>query len=177
MVSDRGTDPATERRRLRPREENDAVGSVLEDAFDAIAEVGLFGLPTLVIAVFAAPYRTKTAVAAGTIALCLAVATLRSDRLAVGPEWPPTTLGLSALRLAYYNLAIALMVVVEQGVTVAGELLFPDVGAALGGTLLTAIAAAGAVTVALAAAALFPGIALAAARRTPSALTVSRRSP
>lgn len=166
MAPNRGTDSATERRQLRPREEKDAVGSVLEDAFDAVAEVGLFGLPTLVLTVFVAPYRTKTAVAAGTVALCAAVAVLRSDRIEIGPRWPPMSLGLAVLRLAYYNLAVVLMVALEQAVTVA-EIVAPGVGAALGSTLLTGVVAAGAAALAVAAVALFPRVARAASRRSP----------
>jgi hypothetical protein len=50
FVSQRGTDPATERRRLRGSddEEQDATGRLLEATFWVSAEAFFFGLPTLV---------------------------------------------------------------------------------------------------------------------------------
>jgi hypothetical protein len=159
MAPNRGTDPATERRQLREREERDAVGRFLENAFDAVAEVGAFGLPVLLFVVFAAPFEAKAVVAIGTAALCGAVAVLRSGLVRVGPAWPPMSIGLAALRLVYYNLVFVAIVGAERLVVGAG--------ASAGPVPPSGVAAGVAVALALGGAALFPTLTDAIVRRVP----------
>lgn len=122
-VSRRGTDPATERRRLRPSDDgDDPVGRLLEAIFWVSAEAFFFGLPTLAWTMLYGDVAETFVVAAALSALCLAGGIVRSRGGASGRgswSWPPMTARLAAFRLPYYNAALA--GAAAAGLTVATE--------------------------------------------------------
>lgn len=118
MPPSRGTDRATEERRLRPRtEDNDALGRWLESLFDATGEVAVVCLPALVLALYAAQPITKFVAAVAFAAFVVGVGAGRHGRIRTGPPWPRITPLLAVLRFVYYNLAFWAAVLV--GVTLA----------------------------------------------------------
>jgi hypothetical protein len=139
FVSQRGTDPATERRRLRGSddEEQDATGRLLEATFWVSAEAFFFGLPTLVwttlfgdVAVtFVVAVALSTFCFVGGVVRAWKVATDRGDRDSRNDRgnrddwndrgWLPLTPRLVAFRIGYYNVALAGSVAV--GVTLVTE--------------------------------------------------------
>jgi hypothetical protein len=113
-MSRRGTDPATERRQVRPREEEtDELGKWLNGTFDAAVEVLGFGLPAL-IGVWATGNVELwfVAVAAlGGLVAATSYARRRSDL-----PWPSLSPALAGLRLLFYNLAFAGSVVLAAAI-------------------------------------------------------------
>lgn len=155
----RGTDPATERRRLRTSdEEEDATARLLDAIFWVSAEAFLFGLPTLTWTMLYGSVEQTFVVVVALGVLCLAGGVVRTrrandDRPDGGREWPPMTPRLVAFRVAYYNVALAgsvavgLAVVTESVVRVAwatdpilGPAAVAGLLAGLAGWLLPAIA-------------------------------------
>jgi hypothetical protein len=105
-VSQRGIDPATERRRLRGSEdeEQDATGRLLRAIFWVSAEAFFFGLPTLVwtmlygdVAVtFVLVIALSTFCLVGGIVRARGTAGARERDDSTGRGWPPMTLRLVA---------------------------------------------------------------------------------
>ncbi|PSP54790.1 hypothetical protein BRC82_08640 [Halobacteriales archaeon QS_1_67_19] len=106
-MASRGTDPETERRRLRPREDEDAIARYLDALFYATGEVLLFGLPTLVWMLNAGVTDAPVAAPAALVGLCGATGVVRARWDASDREWPGLRLGLVVFRTGYYNLALA----------------------------------------------------------------------
>ncbi|PSQ44870.1 hypothetical protein BRD15_13050 [Halobacteriales archaeon SW_6_65_15] len=118
-MSQRGTDPATERRRLRGSDDEgqDATGRLLEATFWVSAEAFFFGLPTLVWTTLFGDVAVTFVVVAALAALCLVggVVRARGDARARRSDgdsaddagWPPMTARLVAFRLGYYNVVLA----------------------------------------------------------------------
>jgi hypothetical protein len=122
MAPSRGTDPATERRRLRStEEENDSLGRWLETLFDALGEVALVCIPALLFALMAGQAITKFVAGVVLAALVLGVGIGRHGRLRSGPPWPRMSPLLVVLRLVHYN-------AVFVGAVLLGIALAPDVG-------------------------------------------------
>ena len=99
------TDPETEARQVRTREENDELGRWLENLFDGTAEATVLGLPALVGAAFSGSLLASSAALGAAVALSLGVAAYRNGRLSVGPGWPPFSLFHVVLRALWYNAA------------------------------------------------------------------------
>ncbi|WP_435064810.1 hypothetical protein [Halobaculum sp. EA56] len=143
-MGSRGTDEATERRKVRPRERTDRTGRLLEDVFDALGEHGLIAVPALVWAALSVPPRASPAMLAGYVALVVALAVVRGNRLSGRggrrglPPWPDGTGRMLLVRVGYYNLAVvALALLATAGPTPGwGE---SAVGAAATGTLGAAL--------------------------------------
>lgn len=106
-MASRGTDPETERRRLRPTEDDDAPARFLDSLFYASAEIFLFGLPTLVWVMLSGGVKVTFAATAALFALCLGTGLVRTRWRASDREWPDVNLPLAVLRACYYNLALA----------------------------------------------------------------------
>ncbi|WP_129115859.1 hypothetical protein [Halegenticoccus tardaugens] len=104
MAGRRGFDYAADERQLRPREENDAVGTWLETLFDGTVEVIVFGLPTLLWVALSQGAVTTLVAIVSLSAAAFGIGAVRNDRLRVGPPWPPVSPSLAALRVGYYNL-------------------------------------------------------------------------
>jgi hypothetical protein len=104
------TDPETEARQVRPREENDELGKWLSDLFDGTAEATVLGLPALVVATFSGDFVASSAALGGVVALSWGVAAYRNGRLSVGPEWPPFSVLYAGVRAVWYNLVLAVAV-------------------------------------------------------------------
>lgn len=149
-MSRRGTDPATERRRLRKSgdEDEDATGRLLEAIFWVSAEAFFFGLPTLAWTMLYGDVTVTFVVAVALSVLCLVGGVVRT--LQSGDDydrgWPPMTARLAAFRLAYYNVALAgavavgVALVTESVVRVAWAT-DPLVGPAAVAALLAGLAA------------------------------------
>lgn len=105
MPPNRGTDLSTEQRQLRPREENDALGTWLEHLFDAASEVFVFTLPVLLLVMLAGDVELSFVTVAALGAMVLGVGLQRQRPL--GPPWPKVTPVLGLLRLLVYNVALA----------------------------------------------------------------------
>lgn len=125
-MSQRGTDPATEERRLRPREEseNDPLGRWLEDLFDGTAEGVVLGIPALLFAVFSGDLRASSAAMGAAVVLSVGIAAYRNGRLSVGPEWPPMDPAFVLLRVVWYNAAV--VAAIFAGVVAAAAPLAPS---------------------------------------------------
>ncbi|MFC6825558.1 hypothetical protein [Halopelagius fulvigenes] len=123
----RGTDRATEERRLRPREEseNDPLGRWLEDLFDGTAEGVVLGLPALLFSVFAGDIVASSAAMGATVVLSYGIAAYRNGRIAVGPEWPPMDAAFVVLRFVWYN--FTLLAAIFAGAAAANSPLAPSV--------------------------------------------------
>lgn len=111
-VSQRGTDPARERRRLRESEadDEDAIGRLLEAIFWVSGEAFFSGLPTLAWTTLYGDVAETFVVAVALSALCLVggvTRTSRSDDSQNDRGWPGMTARLVAFRLVYYNVALA----------------------------------------------------------------------
>jgi hypothetical protein len=131
LVSQRGTDPTTERRRLRESEsENeDAIARLLDAIFWVSAETFFFGLPTLAWTMLYGDVAVTFVVAVALATLCLvggmvrarggARARRRDGESADDAGWPPLTVRLAVLRIAYYN--VALVGAVAVGATLVTE--------------------------------------------------------
>jgi hypothetical protein len=104
------TDPETEARQVRAREENDELGKWLSDLFDGTAEATVLGLPALVIATFSGDFVASSAALGSTVALSWGVAAYRNGRLSVGPEWPPFSVLYAGVRAVWYNFVLAVAV-------------------------------------------------------------------
>ena len=104
------TDPETEARQVRAREENDELGRWLENLFDGTAEATVLGLPALVGAVFSGSLLASSAALGAAVALSVGVAAYRNGSLSVGPGWPPFSLFYVVVRTVWYNLAYAVAV-------------------------------------------------------------------
>jgi hypothetical protein len=125
MTPSRGTDRAAEERKIRPREDDgDDLGRWLKALFDALSEVSVACLPTLVFALLAAGPATKFVAFATLATFVVGVAAGRQGRLRLGPPWPKLTPLLAVLRLVYYNVVFA--VAVGLGLALA-----PDLGIAV----------------------------------------------
>jgi hypothetical protein len=109
LVSQRGTDPATERRRLRESDDEDAIARLLDAIFWVSAEVLLFGLPTLAWTALYGDVAESFAMVVALSSLCLVGGVVRARRSKEKRErgWPPMSLRLVAFRLLYYNAALA----------------------------------------------------------------------
>ncbi|WP_049917203.1 hypothetical protein [Halogeometricum pallidum] len=99
------TDPETEARQVRAREENDELGRWLENLFDGTAEATVLGLPALVGVLFSGGLLTPSAALGAAVTLSFGVAAFRNGSLAFGPGWPPFSLFYAAVRTVWYNLA------------------------------------------------------------------------
>ncbi|MDS0298791.1 hypothetical protein NDI76_08550 [Halogeometricum sp. S1BR25-6] len=99
------TDPETEARQVRAREENDELGRWLENLFDGTAEATVLGLPVLVGAAFSGGLLTSSAALGAAVALSFGVAAYRNGSLTFGPGWPPFSLFYVGVRTVWYNLA------------------------------------------------------------------------
>lgn len=104
------TDPETEARQVRPREENDELGRWLSDLFDGTAEATVLGLPLLVIASFSGDFVASSAALGAAVALSWGVAAHRNGRLSVGPDWPPFSMFYAGVRFVWYNVVYAVAV-------------------------------------------------------------------
>lgn len=105
MPPNRGTDLATEQRQLRPREENDAIGTWLEDLFDAGTEVLFCSIPVLGLLMLSGDVELTFVATVAIAALVLAVGAKRNGRWG-GPPWPKTTPLLALARVPLYNVAL-----------------------------------------------------------------------
>jgi hypothetical protein len=105
MPPNRGTDLSTEQRQLRPREENDALGTWLEHLFDAASEVFVFTVPVLAVVMLAGDVELTFVAVAALATMVLGVGIQRQRPL--GPPWPKVTPLLGLLRLVVYNVALA----------------------------------------------------------------------
>lgn len=123
MSRGRGTDQSIEERRLRPVEENDAVGTYLEDLFEGGVEAILVSLPVLIWFIRQGQIELTFIGVMALSALGFAIGTLRNERFEPGVGWPALTIPLVALRLAYYN--VALWAAVEVGRALVARPLFP----------------------------------------------------
>ena len=104
-----GTDPATERRKLRPDPEtadDGPVGEALVDGFDAAAETLLASLPFLTLVAARDETVYSFLVVFALAGLVTGTATVRGDRLTRLPAWPPDTVRSLAVRVGWYNLAL-----------------------------------------------------------------------
>lgn len=135
MAPSRGTDRATEERRVQPRrDDDDAIGRWLKALFDALGEVSVVCLPSLVLALYAARPVTKFVAAVVLAAFVSGVAAGRLGRISVGPPWPRLTPLLVVLRVGYYNVAfwgaVTLGIAVAPGIGLGTEWSSVDVGGA-----------------------------------------------
>ncbi|SFG15803.1 hypothetical protein SAMN04488063_1604 [Halopelagius inordinatus] len=107
-MSQRGTDPATEKRRLRAREEseNDPLGRWLQDLFDGTAEAVVLAIPALLFSILSSDIAASSAAMGATVVLSVGIAAYRNGRLSVGPEWPPMNTAFVLLRVVWYNVAV-----------------------------------------------------------------------
>lgn len=104
MPPNRGTDLSTEQRQLRPREENDALGTWLEHLFDAASEVFVFAIPVLSLVMLAGDIELSFVAIAALGTMVIGVGLQRQRPL--GPPWPKVTPVLGLLRLVVYNVAL-----------------------------------------------------------------------
>jgi DNA-binding transcriptional LysR family regulator len=103
MSAGRGTDQATEERRIRSREENDPLGRWLEDLFDGTAEASVVGIPALLFVVLTGDLRASSAGMGALVVTAWLVAAYRNGRLDVGPGWPPFSPLYVVVRGVWYN--------------------------------------------------------------------------
>lgn len=120
-MSQRGTDPVTEERRLRPRDnsESDPLGRWLQDLFDGTAEGAILGIPALLFAVFSGDLRASSAAMGATVVLSCGIAAYRNGALSVGPEWPPMDPAFVLLRVVWYNAAVVAAIFVAVAAVTA----------------------------------------------------------
>ena len=123
-MSQRGTDPARERRRLRESgsdDAEDAIARLLDAIFWVSAEAFLFGLPTLAWAMLYGDVAETFVVVVALSSFCFVGSMVRTRRSEATDSrgWPPMTIRLVAFRVPYYNAALAGAVTV--GLAVATE--------------------------------------------------------
>ncbi|KTG10246.1 hypothetical protein AUR64_11730 [Haloprofundus marisrubri] len=109
----RGTDPATEQRQLRPREENDGYGRLLESLFSGGGAVAILTIPAMFWILSVTAGRSLFAAAdvvfvfaVGFVSLVLSVSALSGDWTSFGPAWPPRSYALAAFRAVGYNVTL-----------------------------------------------------------------------
>ncbi|WP_224450044.1 hypothetical protein [Haloprofundus salilacus] len=109
----RGTDPSTEQRQLRPREESDGLGRVLEDLFSGGGAVALLTIPAMFWVLSVTARQSLLAAAAvvfvfgvAFVSLAVSVSAFRGDWFGVGPAWPPRSYALAGIRVVGYNVAL-----------------------------------------------------------------------
>ncbi|QCJ48084.1 hypothetical protein [Haloprofundus sp. MHR1] len=109
----RGTDPSTEQRQLRPREEPDGLGRVLEDLFSGGGSVAVLTIPATLWLLSVTAGRSLFAAAdvvfvfgVAFVSLAVSVSAFRGDWVGVGPAWPPRSYALAGLRTVGYNVAL-----------------------------------------------------------------------
>lgn len=109
----RGTDPATEQRQLRPREENDGYGRLLESLFSGGGAVAILTIPAMFWVLSVTAGRSLFAAAdvvfvfgIGFVSLVVSVSAFRGNWADFGPAWPPRSYALAALRAVGYNVAL-----------------------------------------------------------------------
>ncbi|WP_224269325.1 hypothetical protein [Haloprofundus salinisoli] len=109
----RGTDPSTEQRQLRPREETDGYGRVLEDLFAGGSAVAVLTIPAMfwVLSVTAGQRLLAAAdvvfvFGVAFVSLAVSVSAFRGDWFDAGPAWPPRSYALAGLRAVGYNVAL-----------------------------------------------------------------------
>ncbi|WP_224336610.1 hypothetical protein [Haloprofundus halobius] len=109
----RGTDPSTEQRQLRPREESDGYDRVLEALFDGGGAVAILTIPAMfwVLSVTAGQPLFAAAdvvflFGVAFVSLAVSVSAFRGDWFDVGPAWPPRSYALAGIRTAGYNVAL-----------------------------------------------------------------------
>lgn len=105
MPPNRGTDLSTEQRQLRPREENDALGTWLEHLFDAASEVFVFAVPVLALVMLAGDVELTFVAITALATLVFGIGLQRHRPL--GPPWPRVTPLLGLVRLVVYNVVLA----------------------------------------------------------------------
>ena len=108
-MASRGTDPATERRRLRKSDDDeDAIARWLDATFWVSAEAFLFGLPALVWTMFYGNVAEGFVMVVALSSLCLVGGVVRSRRSEEGERgWPRMSPRLVGFRVLYYNAALA----------------------------------------------------------------------
>ena len=107
-MTQRGTDPATERRRLRKSDDDDedAIARWLDATFWVSAEAFLFGLPALVWTMFYGNVAEGFVMVVALSSLCLVGGVVRSRR-SEERGWPRMSPRLVAFRVLYYNAVLA----------------------------------------------------------------------
>lgn len=145
-MSDRsGTDPATERRKLRPDREtadDGPVGEALVDGFDAASETLLASIPFLTATAIRDDAAYSFLVVFALAGLAVGLATVRGDRVERLPPWPPNTARSLGVRVVWYNLALPVTVWIAGNASVGpGEVAWAD------GPVLVPAAVAALVTV------------------------------
>ena len=117
-MTSRGTDHATEKRQLRPREEKEGIEEWTESFFFAIGEVTFLGVPAFYLLMDAEPNGPlKYSALFAWLAFCLSVGTLRGHWIDI--DWPPVTPALALLRLVYYDIVILLVAYAGAAVDLA----------------------------------------------------------
>jgi hypothetical protein len=118
-MSERGTDPTTERRKAGPR----AVRKVgverwVENVFFGLAEVAVLGIPGL-LALMAAPQNAavKFAALVGVTTLTLAIGTVRTGLTSF--DWPAATPVLFLVRPVYHSVTVVAVAAGGAAVDVA----------------------------------------------------------
>lgn len=106
-MASRGTDPTTERRRLRESDDEDAIARLLDATFWVSAEAFLFGLPTLAWTMLYGGVAETFAMVVALSSLCLVGGAVRTRRSEEEQGWPPMSIRLVVFRIAYYNVALA----------------------------------------------------------------------
>lgn len=115
-MDSRGTDPATERRRLRESDDEDAIARLLDAVFWVSGEAFLFGLPTLAWTMLYGDVAWTFGMVAALSSLCLVGGVVRTRGSDDGRGCPSMTVRLVAFRVAYYNGALV-------GATAVGQAL------------------------------------------------------
>lgn len=116
----RGTDRATEERRLRPTEgtDDDPTHVWLVAMFGVCGETFLVGIPTYLWILSTADIVTMFVGSAATAGFCVAGATTRARNLETRRAWPSLTPLTVALLFVYLNVVLPLSVLV--GLSVPG---------------------------------------------------------
>lgn len=119
-----GTDESTERRKLRPRERTDPTGRLLEDLFDAVGEHGVTAFPALLWTLLAVPPDASGPMLGGYLALIVALAVVRRDRIRRRwlryPAWPDAAVAMLLLRVVYYNAAVVAVALLARAAPLPG---------------------------------------------------------
>ncbi|EMA49541.1 hypothetical protein [Halococcus thailandensis] len=116
----RGTDGSTERRKAGPRTtRKEGTERWIEGVFFGLAEVVVFGLPTL-LALLDAPFDAESKFAA-LVAVTTLSLTIGTIRWSASFDWPSLSYGTALVRLVYHSLAIALAAVGGAAVGVVAD--------------------------------------------------------
>ncbi|KZN24738.1 hypothetical protein A4G99_10395 [Haladaptatus sp. R4] len=114
----RGTDHATEERRLRTREEKEGIEEWTESFFFAVGEVTFLCVPAFYVLMDAEPNGPlKFSALFGWLALCLSVGTFRGHWIDI--DWPQVTPALVLLRFVFYDAVILGVAYAATGVDIA----------------------------------------------------------